>query len=191
MLILVAGILLFLGAHVFTTLRTARDGLIARLGAGPYKGLHSLVSLVGFGLIIYGFGQYRAGGLIPVWTPPVWARHVTLPLMWLAFVSLGAMGPTPGLIRGLLRHPMLVAIKIWALAHLLVNGDAGGMLLFGSFLAFAVYDRISVKRRGDPGAARHPGLGVGDAIAMGVGTLAYVGMIIGHRWIIGVSVFGG
>jgi len=191
MLILVAGILLFLGAHVFTTLRTARDGLIARLGAGPYKGLHSLVSLVGFGLIIYGFGQYRAGGLIPVWTPPVWARHVTLPLMWLAFVSLGAMGPTPGLIRGLLRHPMLVAIKIWALAHLLVNGDAGGMLLFGSFLAFAVYDRISVKRRGDPGAARHPGLGVGDAIALGVGTLAYVGMIIGHRWIIGVSVFGG
>ena len=191
MLILVAGILLFLGAHVFTTLRTARDGLIARLGAGPYKGLHSLVSLVGFGLIIYGFGQYRAGGLIPVWTPPVWARHVTLPLMWLAFGSLGAMGPTPGLIRGLLRHPMLVAIKIWALAHLLVNGDAGGMLLFGSFLAFAVYDRISVKRRGDPGAARHPGLGVGDAIALGVGTLAYVGMVIGHRWIIGVSVFGG
>ena len=190
MLILVAGILLFLGAHVFTTLRTARDGLIARLGAGPYQGLHSLVSLVGFGLIIYGFGQYRAGGLIPVWTPPVWARHVTLPLMWLAFVSLGAMGPTPGLIRGLLRHPMLVAIKIWALAHLLVNGDAGGMVLFGSFLAFAVYDRISVKRRGDPGAPRHPGLGVGDAIALGVGTLAYVGMVIGHRWIIGVSVFG-
>ncbi len=191
MLILVAGILLFLGAHVFTTLRTARDGLITRLGPGPYKGLHSLVSLVGFGLIIYGFGQYRAGGLIPVWTPPVWARHVTLPLMWLAFVSLGAMGPTPGLIRGLLRHPMLVAIKIWALAHLLVNGDAGGMLLFGSFLAFAVYDRISVKRRGDPGAPRHPGLGVGDGIALGVGTLAYVGMVIGHRWIIGVSVFGG
>jgi uncharacterized membrane protein len=191
MLILIVGIIVFLGAHSFSTLRSARDGLIARVGAGPYKGLHSLISLVGFGLIVWGFGQYRASGLIPIWTPPTWARHVTIPLMWLAFVALGAMGPTPGLIRGLLRHPMLVAIKIWALAHLLVNGDAGGMVLFGAFLAWAVWDRISVKRRGDLGAPRHPGLGMGDAIALGVGTLAYVGMVIGHRWLIGVSVIGG
>ena len=189
--ILIVGILLFLGAHSFTTLRTARDGLIARVGAGPYKGLYSLVSLAGFGLIVWGFGQYRAAGLIPVWTPPGWARHVTIPLMWLAFVSLAATVPAPGLIRGLLRHPMLVAIKIWALAHLLVNGDAGGMLLFGSFLAWAVYDRISVKRRGDPGAPPHRGLGIGDAIALGGGSLAYVGMVIAHKGIIGVSIAGG
>jgi len=191
MLILIAGIVIFLGAHSFTTVRGARERLIERLGAGPYRGLHSLVSLVGFGLIVWGFGQYRAAGLIPVWSPPGWTRHLALPLMWLAFVCLAASGPAPGVIRGLLRHPMLVAVKVWALAHLLVNGDAGGMVLFGAFLGWAVFDRISVKRRGDAGAPRQSKLGLGDAIAVGGGTLAYVAMLVGHRWIIGVSVLGG
>lgn len=191
MLGLVAGLVIFLGVHSFTTLRGAREAAIARLGAGPYRGLHSLVSLLGFGLIIWGFGQYRASGLIPVWSPPEWTRPLTLALMWLAFVSLAAYAPLPGMIRGLLRHPMLVAIKAWALAHLLVNGDLGGMLLFGSLLAWAVYDRISVKRRGDLGAPRQSGFGLGDAVAIGGGSLAYVAMLVGHRWLIGVSILGG
>ena len=190
MLVLALGILVFLGAHVFATLQGPRNALAARIGAGPYKGLFSLVALAGFGLIVWGFVLYRAEGLIPLWTPPPWTRHATIGLMWFAFVALACQGPRPGLIKGWIRHPMLVGVKIWALAHLLVNGDAGGMLLFGSFLAFAVYDRISVKRRGDPGAAAAQGFTLADALALGVGTIAFVAMIFLHPYLIGVRVIG-
>jgi uncharacterized membrane protein len=125
-----------------------------------------------------------------VWTPPVWARHVTITLMWFAFVSLACMNPAPGRIRGWLRHPMLVGVKIWALAHLIANGDAGGMLLFGAFLAWAVYDRIAVKRRGDLGAPSVAAFTRADAMALGIGTVAYVAMILLHPYVIGVPVIG-
>jgi len=190
MLVLIAGIVVFLGAHSFTSWRAARATLIARTGIGPYKGLHALVSLIGLVLIVWGFSRYRADGLIPVWTPPLWTRHLTILLMWFAFVSLASMNPAPGRIRGWLRHPMLVAIKIWALAHLLANGDAGGMLLFGAFLAWAVFDRIAVKRRGDIGAPRAASFTRADAIALAVGTVAYVAMILLHPVLIGVAVIG-
>lgn len=189
MLELMAGIVIFLGAHSFTTLRDKRTSVIERIGPLPYRILHSLVSLLGLVLIVRGFAHYRADGYIPVWTPPPWMSHITILLMWFAFVSLACMGKRPGRIRGWLRHPMLVAIKIWALAHLLANGDLGSMVLFGSFLAWAVYDRIAVKRRGDAGAPRVPGFTSADAIGVGVGTVAYVAMIFLHPLLIGVPVF--
>jgi uncharacterized membrane protein len=176
MLILFMGIVVFLGVHSFTTFRETRTRLIERLGLGPFKGLYSLVAIE---------------GLIALWSPPAWTRHLTIGLMWFAFVALACMNPAPGKIRGWLRHPMLVAIKIWALAHLLANGDAGGMLLFGSFLAWAVFDRVAVKRRGDTGAMRIESFTRADATALGVGTLAYVAMIFLHPILIGVPVFGG
>jgi len=190
MLVLVLGIIISLGIHTLATLRETRASLIERFGPGPYKGLYSLVALVGFALIVWGFSRYRADGLIAVWTPPIWARHLTIILMWFAFVALACMSPAPSRIKGWLRHPMLVAVKIWALAHLLSNGDAGGLLLFGSFLAWAVFDRIAVKRRGDLGAPRIASFTRADAIALGVGTLAYVAMIFLHPLIIGVAVIG-
>ena len=190
MLVLAAGIVVFLGAHTFTTFRKARLASIALIGADAYRGLHALVSLIGFGLIVWGFSRYRAEGMVQIWTPPIWAGHLTLLLMWFAFVSLACMNPAPSRIRGWLRHPMLVAVKIWALAHLLANGDAGGMLLFGSFLAWAVFDRIAVKRRGDAGARRITAFTGADAIALGVGTVAYVAMIYLHPILIGVPVIG-
>ncbi|HXW72602.1 MAG TPA: NnrU family protein [Methylocella sp.] len=188
MFILVTGIVIFLGIHILTTFRETRGALIARLGEGPYKGLHSLVAIAGFALIVWGFARYRAEGLIPVWTPPAGARHLTIPLMWFAFVALAAMNPAPSRIRGLLRHPMLVAIKIWAFAHLLANGDLGGLVLFGSFLAFAVFDRIAVKRRGDMGAKPVDTVTRADATTLIAGTLAYVAMIYLHPILIGVPV---
>ena len=188
MLMFIAGIIIFLGAHTVTTLRPARADLIEKLGPNGYKGAYSIASLVGFVLIVWGFSRYRAEGLIPVWSPPLWTSHLTILLMWFAFIALACMNKAPGRIRGWLRHPMLVAIKIWALAHLLANGDAGGMLLFGSFLAWAVYDRISVKRRGDLGASRVPAFTRADAIAIGAGTVAYVAMIFLHPILIGVPV---
>ena len=198
MVILILGIVLFLGVHSFTTFREARAGLIEQLGPGIFKGVYSLVSLAGLALIVVGFSRYRAEGWVQLWYPPPGMRHVTILLMWFAFVALASMGPPPGRprgtpsrIRGWLRHPMLVAIKIWALAHLLANGDLGGMLLFGSFLAWAVFDRIAVKRRGDLGA---PGAGSftrSDVIAVVAGTVAYLVMIFLHPYLIGVSVMRG
>jgi uncharacterized membrane protein len=190
MLVLVLGIVIFLGAHSLPIFQDRRTGLIERFGFGPYKVAYSLLSLAGFVLIVWGFSMYRAHGLIHVWTPPPWTRHVTILLMWFAFVALAAMNKAPGRIRGWLRHPMLVAIKIWALAHLLANGDLGGMVLFGSFLAWAVYDRISVKRRGDKGAPEVASFTRADAIALGAGTVAYIAMILLHPVLIGVPVIG-
>jgi len=190
MLILVLGIVVFLGVHSLTAFRETRTGLIERFGAGPFKGIYALAALAGFALIVWGFSRYRAEGLIIVWTPPTWTRHLTIALMWFAFVALACMNPAPGRIRGWVRHPMLVAIKIWALAHLLANGDAGGMLLFGSFLAWAVFDRIAVKKRGDTGARRIASFTRADAIALGAGTLAYVAVMVLHPVLFGVAVIG-
>ena len=188
--ILILGILVFLGAHSLTTFRETRAGFIQQYGLGVFKAAYSVVSLIGFILIVWGFSRYRAEGWLQVWTPPVWTRHLTIALMWFAFVALACMLRAPGRIRGWLRHPMLVAIKIWALAHLLANGDLGGIILFGSFLAWAVYDRISVKRRGDLGAPRQDAFTRADAVALIAGTVAYVAMIFLHPYLIGVSVIG-
>ncbi|WP_036263865.1 NnrU family protein [Methylocapsa aurea] len=190
MSILILGIIVFLGVHSLTTFRETRTGLIERFGVGAFKAAYSMAAVIGFALIVWGFSRYRAEGMIPVWAPPTWTRHIALSLMWFSFVALACMNPAPGKIRGWLRHPMLVGIKIWALAHLLANGDLGGMVLFGSFLVWAVFDRIALKKRGDFGAPRLASFTRADAIALGVGTLAYVAMLFLHPVLIGVPVIG-
>jgi uncharacterized membrane protein len=188
MLILILGIIVFLGTHTFTTFRDRRERLVEGVGENAFKLIYSAVALGGFVLIIWGFSLSQAEGQIPLWTPPTWGRHAAMLLMWFSFVALAASGKKPGRIRGWLRHPMLVGVKFWALAHLLANGDLGGLLLFGSFLAWAVYDRIAVKRRGDPGASRVPAFTRADGIALIGGTVAYVAMIFLHPVLIGVPV---
>jgi uncharacterized membrane protein len=187
MTVLIAGIVLFLGVHTLTTLREPRAALIRRIGEGPYKGLYSLTAAAGLVLIVWGFGRYRSAGYVSLWDPPASLNHLALMLMWFSFVALVAANAPAGKIKGMLRHPMLVGVKAWALAHLLVNGDLGSLILFGTFLAWAVYDRIAVKRRGDPGAPRSS-VTAGDAIALVVGSLAYVAMFWLHPWLIGVPI---
>lgn len=191
MLVLILGIVVFLGVHTLAAFRETRAGLIERYGLQNYKRAYALVAAIGLLLIIVGFIRYRAEGLIYVWTPPSWGRHVAMPLVWFAFVALASRRAPPGRIRGWLRHPTLVAIKSWALAHLLVNGDLGGMILFGSFLAWGVFDRISVKRRGDAGAPRLDAFTRGDAIALGAGTAIYVLLLFLHPYLFGVAVLPG
>ena len=156
MTILILGLVLFLGTHAFTMLRAPRAEMIGRLGANRYKIGYTVLSILGFVLMIYGFGRYRADGYIPVWDPPVWTRHLALLLTLPAFISLAAMGPRPSHIQAAVKHPMLLGIKIWATAHLLANGDLGSILLFGGFLAWAVAARISFKRRADEPARKLP-----------------------------------
>jgi len=190
MTILILGLIIFIGAHAFTMARQPRAQAILRLGEGPYKGLYSLVSLIGLVLIVWGFGQYRAGGYIQVWNPPVWTRHIAVPLVWVAFVAFAA-AYLPGRIRRTLKHPMLAGLKIWALAHLLANGDLGSILLFGALLAWAVVARISTKRRdevldhGGPAAA--PAGWRNDILAIVIGTALYLVFLIWlHPLLIGV-----
>jgi uncharacterized membrane protein len=188
MLILVIGVALFVGVHVLSTLRGPRARLIATYGEKAYKGAYSAVALAGVALIVWGFSRYRAEGLIAVWEPPAFLRHLAMPLVWVAFVAIASRRAPPSRIRGWLKHPTLVALKAWATAHLLVNGDLGGMILFGSLLGFAVYDRIAVKRRGDAGAPRLDAFTRGDAIALGAGTAVYAALLFAHPYLFGVAV---
>src|SRR5215475_3442081 len=187
MALLIAGLVVFLGVHTLTTARPTRALILNRLGEGPYKGVYSLLAAVGLVLIVWGFARYRASGYIPVWDPPSWLHPIALILMWLSFVGLAAAYAPAGKIKGMLRHPMLVGIKAWALAHLLVNGDLGSMILFGAFLAWAVFDRIAVKRRGDGGAPRS-GFTMGDAISLIAGSALYAAMVWLHPRLIGVPI---
>lgn len=188
MSLLVLGLVLFLGIHILTTLREPRAALIGRLGEGPYKGLYSLVAAIGLLLIVWGFGRYRSDGYVQIWNPPFAIFHpIALVLLWFALVALAATYAPPGRIKSILRHPMLVAVKAWALAHLLVNGDLGSLLLFGSLLVWAVYDRIAVKRRGDQGAAGAESFGRNDVIVIVIGTIGYVAILWLHDSIIGVA----
>jgi uncharacterized membrane protein len=188
MSVLIIGLVLFLGIHIFTTLRETRATVIGRIGEGPYKGLYSLVAAVGLIMIVWGFSRYRDGGYIQVWNPPFAIFHpIALVLLWIAIVALAATYSPPSRIRSILRHPMLVAVKAWALSHLLVNGDLGSMLLFGGLLAWAVYDRIAVKRRGDAGAPRVESFGRNDAIVIVIGTVAYFAILWMHEGVIGVA----
>ena len=191
MSVLVVGLVVFFGAHVFVTLRAPRAAVIARIGEWPYKGLMGLASLVGLILIGYGFGQYRASGWIDVWSPPRWTFYVTQILMWPASICVVA-AYARGNIWLRLKHPMLVGVKTWAVAHLISNGDLGSIVLFGSFLAWAVYDRITLKHRSDPGAPAIPARGRrNDMIALAVGTVLYLFLgLIFHPIVVGVAVFG-
>lgn len=196
MIPLVSGLGLFLGTHAFTMSRGPRRAMIERLGEGPYKIAYSLLSLLGIVLIAYGFGLYRREGWIEVWSPPVWTRHLALVLVWAAFVCVTA-AYVPGRIKRALKHPMLAGVKIWALSHLLSNGDLGSILLFGSILAWAVAARISAKRRRDEvrdhaGPAVEPSGWRNDALAVAVGTTLW---FVFARWLhplwIGVAVWPG
>ena len=188
--VMIIGLAVFFGAHTLTTMRAPRAALIARTGEVTYKVVFSLVSLIGIALIAYGFARYRAAGMIDVWDPPRWLRHVNNLLLWPAFVCIAA-AYIPGDIKRVLKHPMLVGIKLWAFGHLLANGDLGSIILFGSFLAWAVYDRITLKRRTDPGA---PDFGLGgrdcDTLAVVVGTLVYLALGFWfHPYVIGIPAF--
>lgn len=186
---LLAGLGIFHAIHLVPTRVGLRDSLIDRLGRNGYLGLFSLVSLVSLALIVIGYGEMRglARANPQLWIPPTWTRHVTYLLMLAAMILLVA-AYVPSRIRDAARHPMLASIKLWALAHLLVRGDLASLLLFGSFLAYAVYDRISVKHRGARGPLGDAkGTARSDVIVVAVGLLAYAGMLFGgHAALIGV-----
>lgn len=155
MTLLISGLVVFFGAHLFSALRSREAGkdLRVKMGYGPYMGLYSLVSIIGFVLIVYGYGASRGGDVLYV--APSWGRHVNMLFMLISMILLIASQLPAGKIKKVTKHPMLLSVKLWAFGHLLANGELNSVLLFGSFLAYAVFDRIMVKRRGDTGVGSH------------------------------------
>jgi len=184
MMLFIAGLIIFLGVHGFAAFaRDARQALIGKIGEGPYKGLYSLAALAGFVLIIVG---WRSADTAMLYQAPPYFRHVAYLLMLIALILIAAAYAPAGRIAAAVKHPMLAAIKVWALAHLLVNGEVRSVLLFGAFLAFAVADRIAVKRRNAP--VRAAGPWGNDVIAVIAGAVAYAGIAFYlHRYIAGVA----
>jgi uncharacterized membrane protein len=188
MSLLIAGLVLFLGVHSVAIVSPGlRARAIHRMSEGAWKGLYALVSLAGFVLICYGFGLASQTPVI-LYSPPAWLRQVALVVMLPVFPLLIA-AYLPGRIKTAAKHPMLAAVKLWAFAHLLANGSLADVLLFGGFLAWAVLDRISLKRRSAPQVLRTAPPGPwNDVIAVVLG-LAIYALLIGwaHMRLFGVS----
>jgi len=191
--VLVLGLAVFLASHLFVRSRSRRAAAMARLGAIPYRIVFSLISILAVVLIVIGFAQYRAAEWIDVWYPPQGMRHVTVALMLPAVILLVAAF-VPGHLKIWSKYPALVAVKLWAFAHLLVNGDLGSILMFGTFLAWAVIARIALKRQPAENVKPLPSerrLWINDTVAVLAGVLIYLALgFVFHPLFIGVPVFG-
>jgi uncharacterized membrane protein len=187
MVYLILGLVLFLGIHSVEIVSPGlRANAIARMGERPWKALYALISIIGFILIVWGYGQARQDPIL-LYAPPIWMRHLSALIMLPVFPLLLA-AYMPGRIKTALKHPMLAAVKFWALAHLLSNGMLADVLLFGSFLAWAVADRISFKRRVVRPIHTAPPSKMNDVIAVVAGLAIYVVFVLWlHLRLIGVS----
>ncbi|MFC4261014.1 NnrU family protein [Marinobacter lacisalsi] len=186
MLVLILGLIIFLGVHSLSIVNEPfRNRLLKSMGEGPFKGAFSIASAVGLVLIVVGYGMARTDPTL-LYAPPTWLRHVALLLLVPVFPLLVATY-FPGRISRTLKHPTLVAVKLWAVAHLLANGMLHDVVLFGAFLAWAVIDRISLKRREGHPVPALPAKPANDAIAVIVGLVIYVLFVMWiHQWLIGV-----
>jgi uncharacterized membrane protein len=187
MTLLLIGLVLFIGIHSVSIVAPAwRDAQVAGRGEGAWRGIYSVAAGIGLGLLIYGYGLARQSPVV-LYTPPAAMRHVALLLMLPVFPLLLA-AYLPGRIKTAAKHPMLLAVKFWALAHLLANGNLADVLLFGGFLAWAVADRISLKRRPVRPVPGGTARAANDLIAVVGGLILYaVTLLALHRWLIGVA----
>ena len=189
---LILGLVVFLGAHsVRIYAGDWREAQLARLGEMRWKGMYSLISVVGLGLMIWGYGMARVDSPV-LWATPPWTRHLAALLTLPAFVLLVAAYLPGSHIKAVVGHPMVAGVKIWALAHLLANGNLADATLFGAFLIWAVLDFIAARRRDRLAGRTYPALGWSrDAMAVVIGLVAWVLFAFyGHAWLIGVRPFG-
>ena len=192
MTVLILGLALFLGVHSLRIFADDwRNAQRARLGEGKWKGLYSLASVIGFVLIVWGFGLARAAPVV-LWQPPVWTRHLAGLLMLVAFVLLVATYVPGNRIKAMLHHPMVLAGKVWAIAHLLANGTLADVVLFGSLLAWAALSFRAARRRNRAAGTTYPaGTWPRDVETLAIGIAVWIVFAFwAHRWLFGVSPFG-
>lgn len=187
MAFLLIGLAIVIGVHLFTGLaRSRREMIIKRIGEGPYKGLFSLISIAAFVLIVRGWKTMGPGE--PFYIAPDWMVHIVYLLVLVGFILVAAAYSPAGKIAAATKHPMLAGFKLWAFAHLLVNGDLRSLVLFGGILAWSVVERIIAKKRGDNG--RPAGPVRNDVIAIAIGTVLYaVVFVYLHPIIAGVALY--
>ena len=200
MALLILGLVLFLGAHstrVFA--ENWRQAALARLGDKAYKGAYTLVSLVGFGLLMFGFDQVRWDSPL-LWAPPAWAKHGAVLLMLLSIVLLASAYVPRNAIKAKLHHPMVLSVKVWALAHLLANPRLADVVLFGAFLLWSVFnfraarkrDRLAAAAAGEQSSEPAPEVSMAaTGLALGIGVVVWAVLVWrGHEWLFGVSPLG-
>ena len=190
MLVLIIGIVIFLGIHsVRIVAPDWRKAQIAAKGLGAWKGLYSIISAIGLALIVWGYALARPeAGFI--YEPPKWAKHITLTLMLFSMIFLAISQLPAGRIKPFVKHPFLLATKLWAFGHFIANGDTASLVLFLSFLAWAIFDRISESRRERAGETAKIVAGpiANDLIAIAIGVAVYALIVWKlHEWLIGVS----
>ncbi len=186
MITLLLGLFIFFSAHSISIINDAwRNRMVAKIGELPWKGLYTLLSIAGFMLIIWGYGMTRHDAAM-LYSPPAWLSHVSMLLLVPVFPLLLA-AYFPGRIKTASKHPMLLATKLWALTHLLANGTLPDVLLFGSFLAWAILDRISMKQRRQRPLPDAPAAKANDVIAVVVGLALYLAFVFWlHTFLIGI-----
>lgn len=192
MTLLILGLVLFLGMHSTRIVADDfRSAQVARLGVNGWKAIYSVISIAGFVLLVYGYGLARESPTV-LFVPPPWMRHVTALLTIPAFVLLAAAYVPGTRIKRAVGHPMVAGVKIWAFAHLLSNGTLADVVLFGAFLAWAVFDYVAARRRDRAaGTVYATGPVARDVTAIAIGLAAYVVFAFWlHAWWIGVRPFG-
>jgi uncharacterized membrane protein len=202
MALLILGLVLFLGAHstrIFA--ENWRQAILERLGEKAYKGVYTLVSLMGFGLMVFGFDQVRWDSPL-LWAPPVWVKHAAALLMLLSLVLLASAYTPRNAIKAKLHHPMVLSVKVWALAHLLANPRLADVVLFGAFLLWSVLNFRAARQRdrlaaaseqaGEGSAALQPEISISATWrAIGIGVVVWAFLLSrGHTWLFGVSPMG-
>lgn len=192
MFFLIIGLILFLGIHstrIFAD--SARSRMIEGMGANSWKGLYTVVSIIGLGLIIWGFGQARSAPVF-LWAPPAFMKHIGSVLLLVAFVFLAAAYVPGNSIKAKLGHPMILGVKTWAIAHLLMSGKLASLVLFGSFLVWAVLCFRSCKVRDRlNGFSRPKGSMAMTLVTVGVGVGIWILFALwAHRVLIGIKPFG-
>jgi uncharacterized membrane protein len=187
---LVAGLVLFLGVH---STRVFADGwrtaTLARVGEGPWKGIYSFISIVGFVLLVAGYAHAR--GILTLWNPPAVMHYVTAALMLPVFVVFVAAYVPRNAIKAKLHHPQVLSVKLWAFAHLLSNGNLADVLLFGGFLAWSIAAYRAARIRDREARTVYPaGTMPGTLTCVVVGLAIYAAFVMGlHAWLIGVPAF--
>jgi uncharacterized membrane protein len=191
MVYLIAGLILFLGVHSARIVAEDwRARTIARMGANAWKGVYSLLSIAGFVLLVWGYGEARQQGVV-LYEPPVFTRHIAGLLMLISLVLLAAAYVPRNHIKAKLHHPMIIGVKVWAFAHLLANGRLSDIVLFGAFLGWAVADFIAARTRDRRlGTVYPPGDELRTVVTVVAGVIAWAVFVAGlHRWLIGVPPF--
>jgi uncharacterized membrane protein len=189
MAILVLGLVIFLGLHSTRIVSEGgRERAIARIGDGPWKGVYSLVSAIGFVLIVWGFARARYDAP-QLWTPPTWGRHITMLLMLIALILLASFRFKRSHMAVITHHPMLWSVLLWSAGHLFANGSAADLLLFGAFLVWAAADLVSSYARDRRNGIVYPEpqfAATAGAVVIGV---VFYALLVGglHLWLFGVS----